>query len=96
MFRKLTSRLVLQTLRPLVKTDPTRQTFRLISGTLVKRTVTDVVPALETTLLGITEVLESLVKSYKTKEADFVGFQKEYGIQVSLTLPLFDAIRGRD
>jgi len=96
LFRKLTSRLVLQTLRPLVKTDPTRQTFRLISGTLVKRTVTDVVPALETTLSGITEVLESLVKSYKTKEADFVGFQKEYGIQVSLTLPSFDAIRGRD
>jgi prefoldin subunit 2 len=49
----------------------------------VKRTVTDVVPALETTLSGITEVLESLVKSYKTKEVDFVGFQKEYGIQVS-------------
>jgi len=96
LFRKLTSRLVLQTLRPLVKTDPTRQTFRLISGTLVKRTVTDVVPALETTLSGITEVLESLVKSYKTKETDFVGFQKEYGIQVSSTLPLFDAIRGRD
>jgi prefoldin subunit 2 len=78
-------RLVLQTLRPLVKSDPTRQTFRLISGTLVKRTVTDVVPALETTLSGITEVLESLVKSYKTKEVDFVGFQKEYGIQVSLS-----------
>jgi prefoldin subunit 2 len=52
---------------------------------LVKRTVTDVVPALETTLSGITEVLESLVKSYKTKEVDFVGFQKEYGIQVSLS-----------
>jgi prefoldin subunit 2 len=51
----------------------------------VKRTVTDVVPALETTLSGITEVLESLVKSYKTKEVDFVGFQKEYGIQVSLS-----------
>jgi prefoldin subunit 2 len=52
---------------------------------LVKRTVTDVVPALDTTLSGITEVLESLVKSYKTKEVDFVGFQKEYGIQVSLS-----------
>ena len=85
MIRQLTVRLVLQTLRPLVKSDPTRQTFRLISGTLVKRTVTDVVPALETTLSGITEVLESLVKSYKTKEVDFVAFQKEYGIQVSLS-----------
>lgn len=76
-------RLVLQTLRPLLKTDPTRPTFRLISGTLVKRTVTDVVPALETNLSGIKEVLESLVKSYKSKEQDFVGFQKEYGISVS-------------
>jgi prefoldin subunit 2 len=46
--------------------------------------VTDVVPALETTLSGITEVLESLVKSYKTKEGEFMAFQKEYGIQVGL------------
>jgi hypothetical protein len=52
----------------------------------VKRTVSDVVPALETTLSGITEVLESLVKSYKGKEQDFMGFQKEYGIQVSRVL----------
>jgi len=83
---ELTTRLVLQTLTPLVKSDPNRQTFRLISGTLVKRKVTDVVPALETTLSGITEVLESLVKSYKTKEGDFMGFQKEYGIQVGSPL----------
>jgi hypothetical protein len=45
--------------------------------------VADVVPALETNLSGITEVLESLVKSYKGKETEFVGFQKEYGISVS-------------
>lgn len=87
----LSTRLVLQTLRPLVKTEPARPTFRLISGTLVKRTVADVVPALETNLSGITEVLESLVKSYKGKETEFVGFQKEYGISVSpfMLLTLF-------
>lgn len=53
----------------------------------MKRTVTDVVPALETNLSGIKEVLESLVKSYKAKEQDFVAFQKEYGISVSLNWP---------
>ena len=87
-------RLVLQTLHPLLKTDPTRQTFRLISGTLVKRTVTDVVPALETNLSGIREVLDSLVKSYKAKEEQFVGFQKEYGISVSSSASSLDAQRG--
>lgn len=50
----------------------------------MKRTVTDVVPALETNLSGIREVLDSLVKNYKAKEEQFVGFQKEYGISVSL------------
>ena len=80
---------MLQTLHPLLETDPSRPTFRLISGTLVKRTVKDVVPALETNLSGIKEVLESLVKSYKAKEGDFVKFQKEYGISVSFPhLPL--------
>lgn len=81
--------MVLQTLHPLTKTDPTRPTFRLISGTLVKRTVTDVVPALETNLSGIKEVLDSLVKSYKAKEDQFVGFQKDYGISVSVKYKSF-------
>ncbi|ORX35140.1 Prefoldin subunit-domain-containing protein [Kockovaella imperatae] len=74
--------LVLSTLQPLVKTAPTRSCYRLIGGVLVERTVTDVVPALETNYNGIKEVLESLVKNYKGKEEDFVKFQNDYGIQM--------------
>jgi len=69
--------LVLSTLRPLVKTAPTRTCYRLIGGILTERTVQDVVPTLETK-----EVLESLMKTYKGKETEFSDFQKEYGIQV--------------
>lgn len=43
----------------------------------------DVIPNLETTYKGIQGVLEELVKSYKAKEDEFSGFQKEYGIAVS-------------
>lgn len=79
----LTTSLVLSTLQPLVKTDPSRPCYRLIGGVLVERTVVDVVPALETNFGGIKEVLESLMKTYKNKEEEFGGFQREYGIQVS-------------
>lgn len=79
----LTVRLVLSTLKPLVETEPSRKCYRLIGGTLVQRTVKDVAPQLETNYAGIKEVLESLVKSYKSKEHDFEEFQREYGIQVS-------------
>lgn len=81
-------RLVLSTLRPLVKTAPTRTCYRLIGGVLTERTVQDVVPTLETNFGGIKEVLESLMKTYKGKEGEFTDFQKEYGIQVSCYTPM--------
>jgi prefoldin subunit 2 len=74
--------LVLSTLQPLVETHPSRPCYRLIGGILVERTVKDVVPTLETNYSGIKDVLESLVRSYKGKEEDFAGFQREYGISV--------------
>lgn len=74
--------LVLSTLQPLLKTAPTRKCYRQIGGTLVERTVADVVPSLETNYSGIKEVLEGLAKSYQSREKAFVDFQKEYGIQV--------------
>lgn len=76
--------LVLSTLRPLLDSEPDRKCYRQIGGTLVERTVKDVVPTLETNFSGIKEVLEGLAKQYKSREEEFVGFQKEYGIQVSL------------
>jgi len=80
----IVSRLVLSTLQPLLKSTPTRQCYRLIGGTLVQRTVTDVYPALETNYTGIKEVLDTLVRTYRGKEEEFGGFQREYEIQVGL------------
>ncbi|WRT63181.1 uncharacterized protein IL334_000084 [Kwoniella shivajii] len=74
--------LVLSTLRPLTTSDPKRTCYRLIGGTLVKRSVEDVVPSLETNFSGIKEVLESLVKSYKGKEGEFEEWRKEMGVQM--------------
>ena len=50
----------------------------------MERTVSDVVPALETNFAGIKEVLETLVNNYKTREDEFVTFQKTNGVKVSL------------
>ncbi|KAL7420353.1 Cochaperone prefoldin complex subunit [Cryptotrichosporon argae] len=72
--------LVLNTLQPLLETEPTRPCFRLIGGVLVERTVKDAVPTLETNFAGIKGVLESLVKAYKAKEEDFAAFQREHKI----------------
>lgn len=77
------ARLVLGTLQPLVKTEPDRKCYRLIGGVLVERTVKDVAPALETNYSGIKEVLETLVKTYKSKEEEFGAFQREHKIAVS-------------
>lgn len=74
--------LVLSTLRPLKSSEPSRTCYRLIGGTLVKRSVQDVVPTLETTHSGIKEVLDSLVQSYQEKEKEFESWRKEAGIQV--------------
>ncbi|GHJ84289.1 hypothetical protein NliqN6_0691 [Naganishia liquefaciens] len=74
--------LVLSTLTPLMKTDPTRKCFRLIGGILVERTVTDAEPELRINTEGIQSTLEILVKQYKTKQTEFEAFQKKYKIQV--------------
>lgn len=49
----------------------------------MQRTVKDVVPTLETNYAGIKDVLETLVKTYKTKEEEFGAFQREHNIAVS-------------
>ncbi|WVN88540.1 uncharacterized protein L203_103751 [Cryptococcus depauperatus CBS 7841] len=74
--------LVLSTVRPLVSSEPERVCYRMIGGTLVKRTVKDVVPNLETTHTGIKDVLDSLIKSYKDKEMEFEQWRREAGVQM--------------
>jgi prefoldin subunit 2 len=58
-------RLVTETLQPLPKD---RKCFRLINGVLVERTIADVLPALNTNSDGLKQVLDELVKQYKSKQ----------------------------
>ena len=58
-------RLVIETLSTL---PPTRQCHRLINGVLIERTVEDVLPALKTNSEGLKQVLDELLKQYKTKQ----------------------------
>lgn len=58
-------RLVAETLVPLPKD---RKCFRLTNGVLVERTVEDVLPALKTNSDGLKQVLEDLLKQYKSKQ----------------------------
>jgi prefoldin subunit 2 len=52
-------------LQPLPKD---RKCFRLINGVLVERTIEDVLPALNTNSDGLKQVLDELVKQYKSKQ----------------------------
>ena len=69
------TRLVLETLTPL---SGDRKCFRMINGVLVERTVSDVLPALQTNADGLKKVLDDLVKQYKSKQEEMekwkVGF----------------------
>ncbi|KAF9172977.1 hypothetical protein BGX21_001560 [Mortierella sp. AD011] len=71
--------LVVETITPL---DPERKCFRLVGGVLVERTIKEVLPALKTNQEGIKTVTMQLVQKYKSKEDEFMAFQKKYNIQV--------------
>ncbi|KAK3383114.1 Prefoldin beta-like protein [Lasiosphaeria ovina] len=72
-------KLVLDTLGPL---PGDRKCFRMINGVLVERTVTDVIPALETNAEGLKNVLEDLVKQYKSKQEELEKWKKKNNVQV--------------
>jgi hypothetical protein len=59
------SRLVIDTLEPLPQD---RKCFRMINGVLVERTVKDVIPSLKTNADGLKQVLDDLLKQYKSKQ----------------------------
>ncbi|EXJ78051.1 prefoldin subunit 2 [Capronia epimyces CBS 606.96] len=72
-------KLVTETLQPL---PADRRCFRLINGVLVERTVKDVLPALKTNSDGLKQVLEELVKQYKTKQDEMDKWKRKNNIQV--------------
>ncbi|WFD38390.1 Cochaperone prefoldin complex subunit [Malassezia japonica] len=72
-------RLVLKTLSGVQEREPERTCFRLIGGVLVERTVKDVLPTLQTTYNGLTQVLVDLAKQYRQKESEMQQIQSELG-----------------
>jgi Prefoldin subunit len=64
-YKSILPRLVMETLQPLPED---RKCFRMINGVLVERTVKDVLPALKTNSDGLKQVLDELMKQYKTKQ----------------------------
>ncbi|CAG8490916.1 17828_t:CDS:2 [Funneliformis caledonium] len=76
---------VIDTLSPL---NDDRKCFRLVNGVLLERTVKDVLPALQTNYDGIKGIMDNLVRSYKTKEDEFIAFQKEHNIKPVISIIL--------
>lgn len=60
-------RLVIETLDPLAAD---RKCFRMVNGVLVERTVKDVLPTLKTNSDGLKQVLEDMLKQYKSKQGE--------------------------
>lgn len=72
-------KLVTETLEPL---PGGRKCFRLINGVLVERTVEDVLPALKTNSDGLKQVLDELLKQYKSKQEEMDKWKKKHNVQV--------------
>lgn len=72
-------KLVVNTITPM---SGDRKCFRLVGGVLVERTVGEVLPALKANQDGIKGLLEKLVEQYKSKDTEFLAFQKEHRIQI--------------
>lgn len=73
------SRLVIESLQPL---PLDRKCFRMINGVLVERTVKDVIPSLKTNADGLKQVLDELMKQYKSKQDEMDSWKKKNHIQV--------------
>ncbi|KAL4922737.1 Prefoldin beta-like protein [Aspergillus aurantiobrunneus] len=72
-------KLVIDTLEPLPKD---RTCFRMVNGVLVERTISGVLPLLKTNSDGLKQVLEELLKQYKSKQSELDNWKKKNNIQV--------------
>ncbi|KAI9097056.1 Prefoldin [Phlyctochytrium arcticum] len=71
--------LVVDTVTPM---EGDRKCFRLVGGVLVERTVKDVLPAVQTNMEGISNIIKQLVATYKKKEQDLEAYQKKWNVQI--------------
>src|SRR6266496_624718 len=89
-------RLVIETLEPLPRD---RKCFRMINGVLVERTVEDVVPSLKTNADGLKQVLDDLLKQYKSKQDEMEDWKVPStafppGFEISFSVVVTKAILG--
>lgn len=54
----------------------------MINGVLTERTVSDILPTLQTNAGGLKKVLEDLVKQYQNKQTEMEKWKKKNNIQV--------------
>lgn len=59
-----------------------RKCFRLINGILMEGTVKAVLPALKTNFDGLKQVLDELLKQYKSKQDEMDKWKKKNNVQV--------------
>lgn len=72
--------LVVKALRPM---EGTRKCYRLVGGVLVERTVSEVLPAIETNLGGIDKLVQTLMEQLKTLEKAAEEFRTEHDLAFS-------------
>lgn len=80
------SRLVIETLEPLPKD---RKCFRMVNGVLVERTIDDVLPALKTNSDGLKQVLEEMLKQYKTKQGELDSWKVRLSVSPQMNVPWY-------
>lgn len=67
---------MIETLDPLPQD---RKCFRMVNGVLVERTVKDVLPTLKTNSDGLKQVLEDMLKQYKSKQTELDNWKVSSG-----------------
>lgn len=65
----------------------------MINGVLVERTVKDVIPSLQTNSDGLKQVLDELVKQYKTKQGEMDTWKVRNGFYSDSVDIWYDMVR---
>lgn len=59
-----------------------RKCFRMVGGVLVEKTVSHVIPALQTNSQGLTQVIETLRADYVKTEGELKKWQTKNNVQI--------------
>ncbi|GLJ27064.1 hypothetical protein SUGI_0530600 [Cryptomeria japonica] len=71
--------LVIGAIQPL---DPSRHCYRMIGGVLVKRTIAEVLPAVQRNKEGLQEVISRLMEALQRKKKEIMDYEAKYKIKI--------------